>query len=50
MRNTLTVFDRQGAEVLTYAKVHTSDFKHAEKDPVWARIDGNGQPYDASKR
>lgn len=25
-RNTLTVFDRQGKEVLTYAKVHTCDF------------------------
>jgi len=30
LRNTLTVFDRHGIEVLTYAKVHTSDFKHME--------------------
>lgn len=30
LRNTLTVFDRHGVEVLTYAKVHTSDFKHME--------------------
>jgi predicted amidohydrolase len=30
LRNTLTVFDRHGAEVLTYAKIHTSDFKHME--------------------
>jgi len=29
-RNTVTVFDRHGNEVLTYAKVHTSDFKHME--------------------
>lgn len=29
-RNTVTVFDRHGKEVLTYAKVHTSDFKHME--------------------
>lgn len=30
LRNTLTLFDRHGAEVITYAKVHTSDFKHME--------------------
>ncbi len=29
-RNTLTLFDRHGKEVLTYAKVHTSDFKPME--------------------
>lgn len=34
LRNTLTVFDRHGAEVLTYAKVHTSDFKHMEANMV----------------
>jgi len=30
LRNTVTVFDRHGNEVLTYAKVHTSDFKPME--------------------
>jgi predicted amidohydrolase len=30
-RNTVTVFDRAGREVLTYAKVHTSDFKSMER-------------------
>lgn len=29
-RNTITVFDRHGKEVLTYAKVHTVDFAHNE--------------------
>jgi predicted amidohydrolase len=29
-RNAVTVFDRNGREVLTYAKVHTSDFKPLE--------------------
>ena len=29
-RNTLTLFDRSGHEVFTYAKVHTSDFKPME--------------------
>jgi predicted amidohydrolase len=29
-RNTLTLFDRHGNEVFTYAKVHTSDFKPME--------------------
>ncbi len=29
-RNTLTLFDRHGEEVLTYAKVHTSDFRAME--------------------
>ena len=29
-RNTLTLYDRHGKEVLTYAKVHTSDFKSME--------------------
>jgi predicted amidohydrolase len=29
-RNTLTVFDRHGKEVLTYAKVHTCDFANFE--------------------
>lgn len=29
-RNTVTLFDRHGNEVFTYAKVHTSDFKHME--------------------
>lgn len=29
-RNTLTLFDRHGREVFTYAKVHTSDFKPME--------------------
>ncbi len=32
LRNTLTLFDRHGAEVFTYAKVHTSDFKHMERN------------------
>ena len=30
-RNTLTLFDRHGKVVLTYAKVHTSDFKSMER-------------------
>ncbi len=30
-RNTITLFDRHGEEVLTYAKVHTSDFKSMER-------------------
>lgn len=30
LRNTITVFDRHGGEVYTYAKVHTSDFKAME--------------------
>jgi len=29
-RNTITLFDRHGREVYTYAKVHTSDFKPME--------------------
>lgn len=29
-RNSITLFDRKGREVFTYAKVHTSDFKHME--------------------
>jgi predicted amidohydrolase len=29
-RNAVTLFDRRGEEVLTYAKVHTSDFKPLE--------------------
>jgi predicted amidohydrolase len=29
-RNTVTLFDRHGQEVYTYAKVHTSDFKPME--------------------
>jgi predicted amidohydrolase len=29
-RNTLTLFDRHGKEVFSYAKVHTSDFKPLE--------------------
>jgi len=30
-RNALTLFDRHGEEVFTYAKVHTSDFKSMER-------------------
>ncbi|MBI1318292.1 MAG: carbon-nitrogen hydrolase family protein [Candidatus Hydrogenedens sp.] len=30
-RNAVTLFDRHGAEVFTYAKVHTSDFKSMER-------------------
>ena len=30
-RNTITLFDRHGEEVWTYAKVHTSDFKSMER-------------------
>ncbi|MFM1918847.1 MAG: hypothetical protein RLZZ303_481 [Candidatus Hydrogenedentota bacterium] len=30
-RNAVTVFDRHGEEVFTYAKVHTSDFKPMER-------------------
>ena len=30
-RNALTLFDRHGKEVFTYAKVHTSDFKSMER-------------------
>ncbi|MFP4502878.1 MAG: carbon-nitrogen hydrolase family protein [Candidatus Hydrogenedentota bacterium] len=30
-RNTLTLFDRHGEEVLSYSKVHTSDFKSMER-------------------
>jgi predicted amidohydrolase len=31
-RNAVTIFDRHGNEVLTYAKVHTSDFKAMERN------------------
>ncbi len=31
-RNAVTLFDRNGKEVLTYAKVHTSDFKPLERN------------------
>jgi len=31
-RNALTIYDRHGQEVLTYAKVHTSDFKAMERN------------------
>lgn len=31
-RNAITLFDRNGNEVLTYAKVHTSDFKAMERN------------------
>ena len=31
-RNAITLFDRNGQEVLTYAKVHTSDFKAMERN------------------
>ena len=31
-RNALTIYDRCGREVLTYAKVHTSDFKAMERN------------------
>ncbi len=31
-RNAVTIFDRDGEEVLTYAKVHTSDFKSMERN------------------
>ena len=31
-RNSITLFDRNGNEVLTYAKVHTSDFKAMERN------------------
>ncbi len=31
-RNAVTIFDREGKEVLTYAKVHTSDFKPLERN------------------
>ncbi|HOD48869.1 MAG TPA: carbon-nitrogen hydrolase family protein [Candidatus Hydrogenedentes bacterium] len=31
-RNTLSLFDRHGKQVLTYAKVHTSDFKPMERN------------------
>jgi N-carbamoylputrescine amidase len=31
-RNAVTIFDRSGQEVMTYAKVHTSDFKSMERN------------------
>ncbi|MBD3266923.1 carbon-nitrogen hydrolase family protein [bacterium] len=33
-RNAVTIFDRHGKEVLTYAKVHTSDFKPLERNMI----------------
>ncbi len=33
-RNTVTLFDRYGNEALTYAKVHTSDFKPLERNMI----------------
>ena len=33
-RNVITLFDRNGNEVLTYAKVHTSDFKAMERNMI----------------
>jgi len=39
-RNTVTLFDRHGAEVLTYAKVHTCDFEW----PEMALVPGDAFP------
>ncbi len=33
-RNAVTIFDHEGKEVLTYAKVHTSDFKALERNMI----------------